>query len=528
MRDALKAGIYRRRLILLLVISSLVRLLIGSVIELGNDEVYYVTYALFPDLSHFDHPPMVGWIIQLFTLNLTFESEGWIRLAAVTAGTLGTLLAFLLGKKIGDAQTGWYTALLYTASIYSFIIAGTFIMPDSPQVLFWMLSLLLLMHTADALNDLRNNDTANQSRIKFTYRMLLTGLAAGLALLSKYTSGIVLFGAFLYFIKNPAWFKRWQVYAALVLALICFLPVVIWNVDNNFISFTFHGDRVEVAQNPIRMDYFGRELGGQFAYNNPVVFVLVVIGLIAIFRKKLRLKNDYAWLLIFTALPPIVLFLGISLFRATLPHWTGPAYITLLPVAALWISQHTSGGKTEKALPVPVTAALGLLVTLLAVALLQIFTGVFVNKPVEKMTGKSKGAYDVTLDLYGWEQLGNKFSALYQNDIRSGIMDTSAVILSHRWFPAANLDYYVARPNNIKLITEGPLIKTHKYDWITRARGGAVQGTKAYFIASGADYASPQDVYGDKLTGLKAPDTIPIFRREVPVKLFYVWRFEIP
>ena len=70
-------------LIGLLVVSAIVRSILAAWMEFGNDEVYYWTYALYPDWSHFDHPPMVGWVIQLFSLNLLFDSEFVIRLASV-------------------------------------------------------------------------------------------------------------------------------------------------------------------------------------------------------------------------------------------------------------------------------------------------------------------------------------------------------------------------------------------------------------------------------------------------------------
>jgi len=53
-----------RYLYLLILVSLACRGFIAGMIELGNDEVYYLTYARFPDLSHFDHPPMVGLVIQ--------------------------------------------------------------------------------------------------------------------------------------------------------------------------------------------------------------------------------------------------------------------------------------------------------------------------------------------------------------------------------------------------------------------------------------------------------------------------------
>ena len=33
-----------------------------------SQEAYYWTYAQHPDLSYFDHPPMVAWLIWLGTL----------------------------------------------------------------------------------------------------------------------------------------------------------------------------------------------------------------------------------------------------------------------------------------------------------------------------------------------------------------------------------------------------------------------------------------------------------------------------
>jgi len=156
----------RRALWILLLASFVVRAGIAGIIELGNDEVYYWTYAKFPALSHFDHPPMVGWIIQLFTLNLLFDSEFFLRLASVVFGTISTYLIFLIGKTIKDSMTGLYASFLFTASFYCFIISGTFIMPDTPQVLFWLLSLLFL------LKSLPDKELSKKSR-KY---LLLSGL----------------------------------------------------------------------------------------------------------------------------------------------------------------------------------------------------------------------------------------------------------------------------------------------------------------------------------------------------------------
>src|ERR1039457_2779056 len=209
-----------RLILILILISFVIRGFIAGFIEFGNDEVYYWTYAKFPDLSHFDHPPMIGLVIQLFTLNLQLDNEFFIRLAAVVFGSISTWLIFLVGRNIKDTMTGFYAALLFTASFYCFIISGTFILPDSPQVFFWLLSLWLFTKC------LADRELTKKSR----NLMLLAGVTIGLALLSKYTSIFLLFGAFLYMIfYNRKWLLAWQTWLAFLIALAIFSPVIIWN-----------------------------------------------------------------------------------------------------------------------------------------------------------------------------------------------------------------------------------------------------------------------------------------------------------
>ena len=138
----IKENAINKYLILLLSISALLRGVLASVIEFGNDEVYYWTYALYPDWSHFDHPPMVGFMMQLFSCNLLFTSEFFLRLSSVIFMTINTYLVFLIGKQVKNEQTGFYAALLYTASIYAFVITGIFILPDTPLSIFTFLAVL--------------------------------------------------------------------------------------------------------------------------------------------------------------------------------------------------------------------------------------------------------------------------------------------------------------------------------------------------------------------------------------------------
>jgi len=135
----------RQILFSLVIFSFLLRAFLAYWLELGNDEVYYWTYALFPDWSHYDHPPMLGWVMQLFSLNLLFDSEFALRLSSLVFFAINTGLIFMAGKIIRDEKTGLYAALLYNASIYATVITGIFILPDTPQNLFWLIALVIML-----------------------------------------------------------------------------------------------------------------------------------------------------------------------------------------------------------------------------------------------------------------------------------------------------------------------------------------------------------------------------------------------
>jgi hypothetical protein len=484
-----------RAILVLLLCSFVLRAFVAGFIELGNDEVYYWTYAKFPDWSHFDHPPMVGWVIQLFTLNLRLDHEFFLRLASVVFGTVNTGLVFLIGRKIKDSLTGLYAALLFSASIYCFIVAGIFIMPDTPQVLFWLLTLWLLV---DCLPD---KELTKSSRIK----LLMAGVTAGLALLSKYHSVFLIAGVFLYILfYNRKWFRAKETYLAFLIAIALFIPVILWNYQNSFVSFSFHESRVGYTGMRIRWDYFGTELIGQFFYSNPVNFIIIIFAFIAIIRGKKFLDKSYLRLLLVMSLPLALVFIGFSLYSSTLPHWTGPAYLGLILVAAAWLSGTPANDKPPKLVPWPLRIALLFQLILITAGILQINYGII---PLKKY-----GMDDMTSQLQGWRQLGEKFRKVAEADVTGKRMPADAPILTFRWFPAANFDFYVAAPLQKKVYSLGTLERIHKYYWIDKARGNLLKGSDAYYIALSNDYADPHERYGLLFDSIVSADTLKIFR----------------
>ncbi|MEJ7679005.1 MAG: glycosyltransferase family 39 protein [Segetibacter sp.] len=266
-----------KKILLLIAISTIARLIIAGTIELGNDEVYYWTYALHLKWNYFDHPPIVGWLIRLTTANLLLHTEVFVRLGAIISSAISTLLIYKIGTIIKNQQTGWYAALLYGASIYSSIIAGTFILPDSPQIVFWLWSILLLVKIVNL------PVSSSQSRMLWCW----FGISAGLCIMSKVHGVFIWFAVVLHAVFfTRSWLKDKNIYLAAAISLLIVSPIIVWNVQNNFISYTYHGNRVILSGAGLNIDGFVREFFGGLFYNNPLNFFLIWSSIISFWKGK--------------------------------------------------------------------------------------------------------------------------------------------------------------------------------------------------------------------------------------------------
>lgn len=503
-----------KALIILLIISIIIRGFLAAFHELGNDEVYYWTYALYPDWSHFDHPGMVGWMMQLYSLNLLLDSEFFLRLSSVIFMTINTWLMYLIGAEIKNKIAGFYSALLFTSSLYAFVITGVFIMPDTPLMLFLLLSIYLFIRYFKEKYD-ESIETHGRASLQRNATLLLAGLCAGLAMLSKYSAAFIWVGVGLYIlIYNRKELKNKYLYLSILISALCLLPILIWNLHNDFISFTFHGDRVSLF-GKLRLDYLGTELAGELLYNNPIVYILIIIALIAFFRRKFIPNKASSQLLLLTALPWIGIFIYFSFTRSTLPHWSAPGVCLLIPIAGAFLAEKQENMTGIYCIPKVITAALLLLIIAVGVGSFEIKTGCIQacfasDKPVE-MTAVGKG--DVTLDMYGWNQMRKGFAAVRDSLVSAGEMQADDGIIALKWFPAANMDYYIATPLGLKLYALGDLNQIHKYYWINESRGGLQEGRNYWFIDQSYNYYEPDDW---RLQ--------PYFEQVIPVDTFAIYR----
>lgn len=505
---------YNKKILWLISIATAIRLVIASTIELGNDEVYYWTYALHLQWNYFDHPPLVGWLIRLTTVNLLFNNELFVRIGAIISSAICTFIIYKTGIAVKDKRTGWYAALLYTASIYSSIIAGTFILPDSPQMVFWLWSIFLLIKIVKLP---ANSDQSGKLWLWF-------GISTGLCIMSK-THGVFLWlGVILYAVLfSRSWLKEKSIYLSAVITLLTISPIFIWNIQNNFITFSYHGSRVNLVGSGIHIDGFVRELAGQLFYNNPLNFLLIWSTIYSIWKGNMADHKKEVRLLLCCSLPLIGVLLIVSLFRDTLPHWSGPAYSCLLILSAARLASVADNKILSVQTFFKSSLAFIAILSIAGVVIINYFPGTLSLKKSGEYTGDG----DPTLDMYGWKQAGIEIDSLYRKDIAEHIMPADTPIIITKWFPAAHIDFYIASLTRQQTYGIGNLFDLHQYHWYNQYKKQIKKVDGAYFIIPSNLYKQ-EDIEQLKknFDSISSPAVIPLYRNGVICKKYFIFRLK--
>jgi 4-amino-4-deoxy-L-arabinose transferase-like glycosyltransferase len=500
----LQSKSYKKNVLLLILLFSIVRLIVAFTVDLGNDESYYWFYSQHLKLNYFDHPPMVALWVRIFTLNLSLQNfPGFIRLGSVVGCALSTWFMYKCAAQLCSEKAGWFAACLYNASFYAGVTAGIFIMPDSPQMVFWTWSMWMIAK-------LCVDDT------KFL-NWILVGISVGLCIMSKVHGIFIWVGIGLYvLIYKRTWFAKPYLYLAVAISILICLPILFWNIKYNFITYTFDSRRIAVFGFAVNLKSFAIQAVQQIFINNPFNFILIVLALFS--WRKYQLKNIPA-LKIFnlTGLTLALLLLYISLYRdGTLPHWSGPAYVTLIPIAAIRLNKM----KKLNIFPKFISAALvsHVLFLLLCTLFILYYPGDFGN-----VKAPYRGSKDLTIDNYGWKQAGKQFDSLYADEVNKKIMPKAAPVVCYKWW-GAHLEYYFCRPSGIQMIGLDGVINLHEYLWMNALRKSKVDLSKAYCVVPSDEFYNAKIMYQNFYSQIDFIKTISILRSNKPAIDFYIYR----
>jgi 4-amino-4-deoxy-L-arabinose transferase-like glycosyltransferase len=253
-----------RGVIALVAAMTVMRLIYASVIDLRTDEAYYWTWSKENALSFLDHPPMISWFIRFGTAIFGDTNLG-VRFAGVLALLITqVLLADIVRRATNDIRAIVLAVLMPEAALYYGLLMAK-VSPDVAMIPFAVAMLWALVRLSGS----------GEARW-----WLAAGMFAGLALLSKFTV-IMLLPAVAAFMLVPAWRRRWLrspwPWLAALIAVVVFLPVLIWNGEHDWASFRFQFVRA-AATHDFSLRTVGDFIGIQFGLVGFVLLPVVLSG----------------------------------------------------------------------------------------------------------------------------------------------------------------------------------------------------------------------------------------------------------
>jgi 4-amino-4-deoxy-L-arabinose transferase-like glycosyltransferase len=309
--------------VLMIALAFAAHAVLAAALGFSIDETYDVVMARTPALSYHDHPPAIMWLIAAAVKLAGSEDHLVVRLPTLVLAAAQTWLLYRLTALAFDRQAGLFAVLTFCLSPLFGIYFGTIAVTDGP---------LMFALTAAAFFAAR----VLLGKSPAPWRdWLLAGLCFGLAMLSKFSAILVLPGLALFLLTVPR-HRRLLVtpapYAAALVALAVFAPVLVWNFQNGLGAFAFQGSRAALGATA-HVERVLAHTGFLIAAIGPAAWVAEIVALIGALRAGPR--DEARWLFAMLAIVPIGFFLVLDLFGTSGdqgPHWLAPGYLFTFPL----------------------------------------------------------------------------------------------------------------------------------------------------------------------------------------------------
>ncbi len=389
-------------------------------LDLSPDEAHYWEWSRRLDLSYYSKGPMIAWLIAASTWLMGDTLIG-IRFLAPIFLALSSMIIYFLTLDIFHGRknaklTACAAGLMFQLTPL-FAAFGVVMTIDSPFIFFWILSLYLLW------KGLQNREN--------TLNWVLLGICVGMGLLTKYTMAFFFLCTFFLFIFSKEQRINFRIkgpYIALLISLLVFSPVIIWNAGHEWATLKHTAGQAHIAEGiQISFKDFFEFIGSQIGLLSPLLFFMLFYGAIRSVSSAdtSRTTNKASQFLFWFWFPVITFFLLKSLQGKVQANWAMPAYITVFIAGAAYFLKTEEIKRGLKALSL---AALTMLVIFFVIT----HYPSIISLPVKQ---------DPTSRLQGWEELGKKADTLYSEmSLPEG---KKVFIFSDRYQVASELAFYM-------------------------------------------------------------------------------------
>jgi membrane-associated phospholipid phosphatase len=294
----------------------------GGTIQLVEDEAYQWLWSKHLALSYYSKPPLIAYT-QFLGTGLWGDTAFGVRFFSPLITALLSLLMLRFMSRVVNARASFFLLLAVTAT--PLMSVGAILMTVDPlSVLFWTLAMVA------GWGAIQENAPTRQ--------WLWVGLWMGLGFLSKYTALFQwLCWAVLFVLWKPArkQLRRPGPYLALLVNLVCALPVLVWNYQHQWITVAHVADDAGAhsAWHPT-LRFLGDFLGVEFGLLNPVFFIGIVWAAIGLWRRG---RNNPRLVYFFSMGAPLFLVYLLHSFRSrVLPNWIAPSVLPLFCLMAVY------------------------------------------------------------------------------------------------------------------------------------------------------------------------------------------------
>lgn len=395
---------------------------LGAIIGYGFGEGYYVATARVFELSYFDQPPLSLWMAWGW-MKLTGTSDPfvirlpWIAMFAVSSWAIYRLTADFFGERAGA-----FAALLLNVSAVFALSIGEWIQPDGPLIMFLLLATIVIARILDGRSTAPMRDWA------------LAGLLFGLALLSKYHAVLTFAGLLIYVATVPEARRRFFVPGLAVaggIAVVICLPIIVWNIRHDWVSFAFQGGRITDYRG-LHPDWLMWSILGQAALIGIFLWPFLMFAWWRALGQG-RSNRPY-WFLTCLAILPVIIFTVAALWApfGNHFHWQSPGYLFLFPILA---DQLAKAWTRKAAWPGRVLAlAVAGHLALVAVFSAQATTAIMARILPASITDASAGLRNPLNEMVAWPQLRDALEE--KGLLRRDRLFATAL----RWFHVGKID----------------------------------------------------------------------------------------
>jgi len=259
----------------LICVTTLVRLwfVASAQLDLVQDEAQYWDWTRRLQLSYYSKGPLIAWIIHFWT-GIFGNTELGVRFAAVLHSCLAQIVLYLGVARLLRRPSVALWTLIIANTTPLFMVSGILMTTDNPLLLCWAVALFSLYAAGEREDSV------------LPYVLLAVSMAVGI--LAKYMMlgmfGVaVLYMAGLY--RQRMLSARFAVRGLLAMVagtIIGLAPIVIWNMQNDWVGFRHVGALAGVTPSKpvplLRLDRFPEYFGAQIGLITPWWFAFMLAG----------------------------------------------------------------------------------------------------------------------------------------------------------------------------------------------------------------------------------------------------------